>query len=132
MCRFAFDGLPGCVISDIESELASPNYTLHTVQHLAAQNPEAEFCLCIGSDALESFHSWYRWEDLIRAVPLLVAQRAGYDRVIPNTMRGMESRIQFIRHVPLADSSTEHRQDPMSGLHPKVSRYIALNGLYPG
>jgi nicotinate-nucleotide adenylyltransferase len=130
MCRFAFDGLTACDIHDIESELPAPNYSIHTLQHLKHDYPEAEFCLCIGADSLHSFHTWHRWEELIHLAPLLVAARTGYDTVIPEPLRKVSHQIQFVRHDASEESSTQARLGQLDDLHPKVRRYIALNGLY--
>lgn len=130
MCRFAFDGLFSCDISDVESELPSPNYTIATLQHLKATVPEAEFCLCIGADSLHTFHKWHRWEELIQATPLLVAAREGYETIIPEALSAHQHQIRFVRHEATDESSTRVRNGSLDGLHPKVLRYIALNGLY--
>jgi nicotinate-nucleotide adenylyltransferase len=130
MCRFAFDGLSSCDIQDVESELPAPNYTIHTLLHLKSEFPEAEFCLCIGADSLHSFHRWHRWEELIHLAPVLVASRTGFETAIPEVLRKASHQIQFIRHDASAESSTEIRAGLAADLHPKVRRYIALNGLY--
>lgn len=130
MCRFAFDGLFSCDISDLESELPAPNYTIATLLHLKATFPEAEFCLCIGADSLLTFHTWHRWEEILNQAPLLVAARAGYEDRIPETLSAHHHQIRFVSHDATGDSSTDARKGASDGLHPKVRRYIALNGLY--
>jgi len=130
MCRFAFDGLVNCDVSDIESEMATPNYTLFTLQHVHNLHPDVQFCLCIGSDSLNRFTTWFRWEDILRTADLLVAVRNGDEATIPESLTHHSRHIRFIPHEPVKDSSTHYRNHPESGLHPKVARYIALNELY--
>ncbi len=130
MCRFAFDGLTACDIMDVESELPAPNYTIYTLQHLKTTFPDAEFCLCIGADSLHGFHRWHRWEELIHQAPLLVAARTGYEASIPDALRKASHQIQFVRHEATDESSTQVRDGSFDDLHPKVRRYIDLNGLY--
>lgn len=130
MCRFAFDGLFSCDISDLESELPAPNYTIATLHHLKVTFPEAEFCLCIGADSLHSFHKWHRWEDLITTTPLLVAARTGYEERIPEILAAHANQIRFVKHDSMENSSSQVRNGSSTELHPKVLRYITLNGLY--
>jgi len=130
MCRFAFDGLTSCEIHDVESELPAPNYSILTLLHLKTAYPDAEFCLCVGADSLHSFHTWHRWEELIHLAPLLVAAREGFETVVPEPLRKVSHQIQFVRHEATSDSSTVVRNGALHGLHPKVRRYIDLNGLY--
>ncbi|EAQ42908.1 nicotinate (nicotinamide) nucleotide adenylyltransferase [Polaribacter sp. MED152] len=51
--------------SDIEFKLPQPNYTVHTLAHIADTYPNKEFCLIMGEDNLKSFHKWKNYETIL-------------------------------------------------------------------
>ncbi|OQY10569.1 MAG: nicotinate (nicotinamide) nucleotide adenylyltransferase [Marinitoga sp. 4572_148] len=61
-------------VSNIESTLPIPSYTLQTVQQLKNFYNEDVYLL-IGEDSLLNFHTWYKWEKLINEVTLVVYKR---------------------------------------------------------
>tara|TARA_R110002126_G_scaffold99202_3_gene230329 strand:+ start:35463 stop:36047 length:585 start_codon:yes stop_codon:yes gene_type:complete len=50
---------------DIEFKLPQPNYTVHTLVHIADEYPEKDFCLIMGEDNLKSFHKWKNYETIL-------------------------------------------------------------------
>ena len=83
MCRcfYALEGTPGLprlTVSDWEvcqAREGRRNYTVLTLEMLAARCPGATLYLTVGSDMLESFRAWYRWQDILRLARLVVVSR---------------------------------------------------------
>ena len=55
-----------------QAETGRRNYTVLTVEMLAAQDPEGELYLAVGSDMLLSFDGWHRWQDILQLAHLVV------------------------------------------------------------
>lgn len=79
MCEHIAAALPRCAVSDLERTLPTPSRTLHTLEALRAQHPDASFRLIVGGDIAGQTHRWYRWEDIVAIAPPLWLGRAGYD-----------------------------------------------------
>jgi nicotinate-nucleotide adenylyltransferase len=52
-------------------------YTIDTVKALRRRFPKVDFVWLMGSDNLEQFSRWRRWQALARLVPIAVVQRPG-------------------------------------------------------
>jgi len=52
-------------------------YTIDTVKALLRRFPKVEFVWLMGSDNLQQFSRWRRWQALARLVPIAVVQRPG-------------------------------------------------------
>lgn len=84
MCKLATVALGArAIVSRAEEELAHrPGFvasrTLDLVEHVAAQQPDAELRLVIGADILGETAKWYRWDELVARAPVIVVGRAGY------------------------------------------------------
>ena len=78
LTRLAAEPLRGAVVSDIESTLPAPNYTVDTLRHLTRQRPEADFSLVIGADILHERDKWKSWDVLERDFGFHILGRGGY------------------------------------------------------
>ena len=58
-----------------QAEAGRRNYTVLTVEMLAAQDPEGKLYLAVGSDMLLSFDGWHRWQDILRIARVVVTSR---------------------------------------------------------
>jgi nicotinate-nucleotide adenylyltransferase len=67
---------PRIHVSALEQALHT-TYTIDTVQALRRRFPKVEFVWLMGSDNLEQFSRWRRWQVLARLVPIVVVQRPG-------------------------------------------------------
>ncbi len=132
MCRYAFAGISGADIHEIEAELPAPSFFIHTLDHLMREYPEIGFVLCLGSDSLHNLPKWYRWTDILRKADVLVAERPGFPVTLPDALKPFEGGIRLLGHAPVAADSTSIRNGEASAadLPPRVARYIALNRLY--
>jgi len=68
--------VPRLIVSDLERTLAS-RYTIDTLKALTVRFPQVCFVWLMGSDNLEQFHRWRRWEEIVRFVPIAVVERNG-------------------------------------------------------
>jgi len=64
------------VITDLEETLGS-RYTIDTIRALTAHWPFVHFVWLMGSDNLEQFHRWRRWQDIVERLPIAVVLRPG-------------------------------------------------------
>ncbi|HTM46171.1 MAG TPA: nicotinate-nicotinamide nucleotide adenylyltransferase, partial [Polyangiaceae bacterium] len=72
MTRFAFKSLAQVAISDLESELPHPNFTLNTLQEVAKRNPSWQLRLLVGSDVFAQRGKWHQFERIVEIAPPLV------------------------------------------------------------
>jgi nicotinate-nucleotide adenylyltransferase len=82
MCQLTFGSLGSdqIVVSDIESKLPTPNYTIQTIEKIESLRPGAEISLVLGWDQFQHFARWHRPMDIIAKANLIVISRsAGWE-----------------------------------------------------
>lgn len=79
-CRLLAEdiGLP-VAVSDVESHLPTPSYTIDTLRHLAAQHPEHQFRLVIGADVIPQLPQWHDWPSIAENFSPIIVGRVGHD-----------------------------------------------------
>ena len=111
----------------------SDRYTLVTVNKARKKWGEVEFNLVIGSDILSQITNWYRIDELLQQVKLLIVPRVGYeinDRDLASLSKlGGEFAIAPF-DPPQVSSSTYRSQEDSSLISPVVEKYIQQNDLY--
>lgn len=116
----------------LHPELSQPR-TIHTLEIAKQRWQGARFTFVIGSDLIEQLPRWYRIDDLLQEVALLIVPRPGYPL--------NENALAVLRHrgadVAIADlmgldtSSTSYRERGASdGLTPPIEDYIHREQLY--
>ena len=123
-----------------QAEAGRRNYTVLTVEMLAAQDPEGELYLAVGSDMLLSFDGWHRWQDILRLAHLVVTSRnAGDAPELCAKARQLDAsgaRILFapVEALPMASSVLRTRlaagEECENELPASVRRVIRREGLY--
>ncbi len=92
-----------------------------------------EFALVVGSDLLNQLPRWYRIEDLLRQVQLLIVPRPGY-AIDEASLRGVQqlgAKTAIASFTGLDVSSTSYREYGNSiALTPSVIDYINQQHLY--
>jgi len=131
MLKLAFKDMPDIEVSDLESILPKPSYTVQTIEYLKENYPEKLFYLCMGEDSLRDFHEWYHYKEILQLVNLLVASRPNIESsgVDPEILE----QVIFVDHDPVDVSSTKIRQsekNEMEHLPEPVDRYIKKHNLY--
>ncbi len=108
--------------------------TVETLEMAKAHWGEsAEFTLVVGADLIGQLPRWYRVEDLLQQVQLLVVPRPGYeiDEANLDIIRQLGGKIAIASLTGLNVSSTKYRQNGDSHvLTPKVEAYIHREHLY--
>jgi nicotinate-nucleotide adenylyltransferase len=147
MLHLAVVGLPRCVVDGRELLRTGPSYTHDTVRELQAEHAEqaqqaasGQACtwhLVIGGDQLANFHTWHAWRELLAAVHLAVAARAGAAlNGHAEVLAALHARGRVLPLPALMVSSTDIRARvaagaPFSHLVPAaVAGYIDQQSLY--
>ena len=124
---------PGLRPCDLELHREGPSYTADTVKTLRAQYPDAEFLLIIGEDSLVDLPNWYKTEDILDEVRLLVLPRPGTQQPIADALEGHYEMLPFEESKL---SSTDVRNRLIAGggvadvLPAGVQRIVTEKGLY--
>jgi nicotinate-nucleotide adenylyltransferase len=69
-------GHPRLVVMDIERALGTC-YTIETLTKLKQRFAGVNFVWLMGSDNLEGFRRWKRWQDIVQTVPIAIVTRPG-------------------------------------------------------
>jgi nicotinate-nucleotide adenylyltransferase len=115
-------------------EELSDRRTLITVQKAREiWGDDAEFTVVIGSDLVAQIRKWYRIEELLKQVQILIVPRPGYTIAQKDlealTNLGGKYAIANVDAPPV--SSTTYREEKDSDLiTPAVQNYISQNNLY--
>ncbi|MDY7015832.1 MAG: nicotinate-nucleotide adenylyltransferase [Cyanobacteriota bacterium] len=117
----------------LNRELSSPR-TLETVQTARAKwGNEVELTLVVGADLVAQIPRWYRVEDLLQQVRLLVVPRPGYsidNRHLERLQRlGGKYAIADFTPPPLSSSAYRDRRDTHA-VPQSVEEYIHREQLY--
>ncbi len=157
MLELALAHCPECSrieCSRIEEELSAPSYTIHTVEALLHRLGAQRFVLVIGMDSLTDLPDWYRAEDLLGCIDLVVVNREELPparirelvadlrpayRSLPDQSwinpSGKTLRVLAEFHQPLSSTvlreALRQGRSPQ-GLSPAVHAYIRSHGLYQG
>lgn len=67
--------------SDIEFGLPKPNYTVHTLAHIADKFPQHDFSIIMGADNLKTFHKWKNYETILELYNIYVYPRIGKELI---------------------------------------------------
>lgn len=100
-------------VSDLESQLSTPGYTIQTIRYLTSRHSEDRFYLCIGFDSFVEFHHWYQWEQILELCQLLVVERPNYENESPS--RKASAHADLVSHQPVQVSSSEIRDKISAG-----------------
>ncbi len=135
--------IPRLVLSYWEILLSAAgrrNYSVLTLEMLAAAYPGAELYLTVGSDMLTTFREWHRWEDILRLARLVaVSRNVGADTRLHAAARDVDpsgSRILLTQAeaVPMASSEIRSRiaagESCAAALPDTVREIIRREGLY--
>lgn len=68
---------PDIEVTGFEALLPSP-FTADTIREIQRRLPRVAFVWIMGADNLAGFHRWHRWREIMRLIPIAVADRPGW------------------------------------------------------
>lgn len=141
MCRLAFTGLRGAIVSDMEIARGGKSYTVDTLRALSA--PDRRLFLLMGTDMMLTLDEWREPEEIFRlCYPVYIRRETdpGNDaRIVAKNNLYLEKYGKVVRRLAadaIKISSTEIRRraaagESLSGVVPcAVEKYIRENHLY--
>ncbi|MGL5081271.1 MAG: nicotinate-nucleotide adenylyltransferase [Microcoleaceae cyanobacterium] len=108
-------------------------YTIETVRRARNYWPDAEFTFVIGSDLIRQITQWYKIEELLRDVNLLIVPRPNYEVNLEDLSQLQElgGGVAIASMMGLPVSSTDYRKaGKVDALTAPVQAYIWREGLY--
>ncbi len=143
MLELAIAGHEQFAVNRYEIDRGGVSYTVQTLRHYRAEEPEAELFFLLGTDMLHDLPQWREADQVCQLATLVVARRAGEPEPDFDCLRGIaaEERIEICRRhqvdmPPVGISATDLRLRVGSGLSIRfrtpraVERYIQTHGLY--
>lgn len=137
MLQLAIKDEPSLLVNPIEIERGGATYTYDTVSQLPSEHT---YFWIIGSDQLQRFPTWNRWQDILQYVELAVAQRPNEPLVPPleleNQLHLLGKTLHTIDFAPTPLSATlirerlQQHQSVATLVPPSVEHYIQQHHLY--
>lgn len=139
MCKDVFsDGV--FEVSDCEISRGGKSYTFDTLNYLRSRYPDSELFLLMGSDMLLSFHTWYRFQDILSMCTICAISREDEENAdkLKNYADTVLSkgRVLIFDIEPFEVSSSRIRDRLATGksckglIAPQTEKYIKENRLY--
>ncbi len=130
LCELAFGDMPGVEVSDLEQQRSGPSYTVDSLRHFHALDPQRPLYWVIGSDNLGILDQWRDLASIKTLATLVVFPRLGFAAAEPS-LQG----LQLLQMPADAVSSTEIRATLRRGeespdLQPEVRQRIRELGMY--
>lgn len=116
----------------LQFELSSPR-ALTTVEYARTRWQNAELTFVVGSDLVEQLSRWYRVQELLAQVKLLVVPRSGYplNKVDLKPLRQIGARVAIANlTVPAVSSTTYRKEGDPEIVTPPIEAYIHREHLY--
>jgi len=67
-------------VSDLEIRKKTNSYTIDTLRFLTKNRPKDNFCWIIGTDQIENFTKWKKWQEIINNFQLIVVPRTDFKK----------------------------------------------------
>ncbi|HBT33728.1 MAG TPA: nicotinate (nicotinamide) nucleotide adenylyltransferase [Pusillimonas sp.] len=133
----AIASYPFLTLNSVEVDRGGKTYTIDTLEGLPKT---AQYFWILGTDQLQNFCTWHRWEDILAYVHLVVANRPGTEPVAPEPLEKMLEALKkpliSLPFEPMAIAATEvrerlaHGQPVQDMLDQNVLDYIQEHHLY--
>lgn len=113
----------------------SDRHTVVTIERAEQIWPQAELVLVVGADLVGQLSQWYRADDILSRVKVLVFPRPGYqiesDQVLALREKGTDVTIAHMPELHDVSSSNYRQNEATSGVPSFIRAYIHQNDLYP-
>jgi nicotinate-nucleotide adenylyltransferase len=132
MIKLAIQNNPKFELSDIEIKRKGKSYTVDTLKYFKQKYDDLYFV--IGADNIKDFHRWKEPDTILKLAKLIVTNRGGIEKKIPQRLRGKKIFVCKIPDIEI--SSTLIRNNIRSNksikylVPEKVEKYIIKNKLY--
>lgn len=104
-------------------------YTFNTIQQLKQKYPNAQFYFIVGGDMVDTLHTWYRIDELVKDVTFVGITRKGAKMATPIPYIQLDLPLLEISSSAIRDMIKQ--QKSIQYLVPdKVREYIKKEGLY--
>ena len=141
MCRAAFGGMEGVIVSDCELRRQGKSYTVDTLREF--YDPENRLFLLCGTDMMLTLDTWYQAEEIFKlCYPIYIRREDDpilTKRIIAKIAEYQQKYGAIVRRVvmdPIVLSSTQIRKSVAEGraidgmVSPAVAEYICTHELY--
>lgn len=111
----------------------SSSRTVETIEKAQKRwGADADFTLVVGSDLVKQLPRWYRVEDLLRQVQLLIVQRPGYavENIDLHQLRQLGICAIADMTGPDVSSTAYRKHGDTQALTPPIQEYIQREHLY--
>ena len=126
MCRIAFDN-PLIEVSDCEIKRGGKSYTFDTINYIKSIYQNSEIYLFMGSDMLLSFHTWFRYTDLLELCTICAISRGSegyYNELCSYNEEKLSGKARIFDIAPIEISSTVVRNAVANGQD--ISRMVPI------
>ena len=86
---------PAFAASDLENRRSGKSYSVHTLEILREENPEAEYFFLMGMDSFREISSWREYRRLFSLCHLVVTARPGSESAPPPELLPVAVRDEF-------------------------------------
>lgn len=141
MCRLAFKGMEGVIVSDLEMRREGKSYTVDTLRELS--RPDDRLFLLLGTDMMLTLDRWREPEEIFRlCYPVYIRRESdqSLDGRIVEKIKEYNAKFgKVVRRIvtpPIELSSSTVRSVISQGRSPEglvpdaVAKYIRERGLY--
>lgn len=126
LVKLAIEGIEGFSASNMEFSLPKPSFTAKTLEVIRNVDPQHKYSVLLGSDQVEHFHQWQRYEEILKHHKVLLYPRPGVENPDLSKYPAMELLVAPVYDI--AATEIRHRienRDMIDDLLPeKVAQRI--------
>lgn len=111
MLRLACQAYPGLLPDDSEVCREGKSYTYDTVRDFCAKGYTP--CWIVGQDSYATLSDWYRWREILQYCNLVVLERPGDERRVPEDVLALEEECAVTDFAPDQLGQIWHMSEPM-------------------
>ena len=129
LTKLAVDDNPKFRVSDIETKLSQPSYTVNTLVHLREKYPSKNFVLIMGNDNLKTFHKWKNPNEIVKHHQIFVYNRFNESGENNNCDSPFDNHPNIFKfNLPLINLSSTLIRNMIS--EKKDIRYLVTDKVY--